>query len=223
MLVALVLGAVSWIGGAPSAPASTAEPAGRGDARLVNEDGTVGPVVALGDSLTSAEPVGGTDAASWFVVALAAETRLLQAANAGIPGDTTEGMVERFARDVAVHEPRVVVILGGTNDLGRGRTTGEVVGDLERLAREAREAGAAPVLATIPPRVDQWFAKEVGELNAAIRASAAASGTPVIDFHSALSDGDGNWLPGFTEDGVHTTAAAAEAMAEVALRTLFQG
>ncbi len=223
VLVALVLGAVSWIGAAPSAPASTAEPAGRADARLANEDGTVGPVVALGDSLTSDEPLGGTDSASWFVEALAAEPRLIQAANAGIPGDTTDGMVDRFARDVAVHEPSVVVILGGTNDLGQGRTTGEVLGDLERLAREAREAGAEPVLATIPPRVDQWFAIEVGALNAAIRASAAASGTPVIDFHAALADDDGNWLPGFTEDGVHTTEAAAGAMAAVALGTLFPG
>ncbi len=220
--VLALLMTAGW-GGASSDPTPGAAPVTDSDP-VRNADRTVGPVVALGDSLTSdvgwAVPPGGVVYPSWFTHALEDEPRLVAAANAGIPGDTTEGMVARFARDVAVHAPRVVVILGGTNDLPLGRTAEQVVGTLEQLAELARDAGAVPVLATIPPRTDGSFASEVADLNAGIRRSAESSGTPVIDFFSVLADEDGGWREGFTEDGLHPTSAGADAMARIAVETL---
>ncbi|MGY1754598.1 GDSL-type esterase/lipase family protein [Blastococcus sp. SYSU D01042] len=186
---------------------------------LVDGNGTVGPVVALGDSLTAdARPRYW----SWYVAALADEPRLLDAGNAGIPGDTTTGMLDRFERDVAVHEPRVVVILGGTNDLAVGRSAEDVLGTLEQLAGRVRELDAVPVLATVPPRTDGDLTEQVADLNAAIRAYGERSGTRVIDFSSVLADDDGDWLPGSTDDGVHPTEAAAAAMGRLAVRELFR-
>ncbi len=226
----LALVTAGWVG-ASSPPPS---PPGAGPVTepdpVRNPDGTVGPVVALGDSLTaddslaadlgSAVAPGGVLYPSWFTSALEDEPRLGAAANAGIPGDTTEEMVARFARDVAVHAPRVVVILGGTNDLPTGRTTEQVVGTLEQLADLARDAGAVPVLATIPPRTDGSFASDVADLNAGIRRSAASSGTPLIDFFSVLADEDGGWRTGFSEDGLHPTEDGAAAMGRIAVETL---
>ncbi len=226
-LVALVVLApvtAGWVEASSSAPREDgARPAvERADVR--NADGTVGPVVALGDSLTAdtAQPTstGAASSRSWFTHALAEEPRLVGVANAGIPGDTTAGMAARFARDVTVHAPRVVVILGGTNDVPGGRTIQEVLGTLEQLADLARDAGATPVLATVPPRTDGRYAQRVADLNDAVRRSAADSGTPVLDFHSVLADDDGRWRAGFTVDGVHPTAAAAEAMGRLAAETL---
>lgn len=209
--------------GASSNPAPAVPPVADRDT-VRNPDGTVGPVVALGDSLTAELggeiPPGGTVYPSWFTAALADEPRLVAAANAGIPGDTTEGMVARFARDVAVHAPAVVVILGGTNDLPLSRTAEQVVGTLEQLADLARDAGAVPVLATIPPRTDGSFGSDVADLNAGIRRSAASSGTLVIDFFSVLADEDGGWRTGFTDDGVHPTQDGADAMGRIAVATL---
>lgn len=216
----LALVTAGWVG-ASSDPAPGAGPV---TASVRNPDGTVGPVVALGDSLTAdltwAVPPSGTVYPSWFTAALADEPKLVAAANAGIPGDTTQGMVARFARDVAVHEPRVVVILGGTNDLPLGRPAEQIVGTLEQLAELARDAGAVPVLATVPPRTDGSYASAVADLNDGIRWSAASSGTPVIDFFSVLADEDGGWREGFTVDGVHPTQAGADAMGRLAVETL---
>ncbi len=195
-----------------------------GDPPLRNDDGTVGPVVALGDSLTADLPeVDATGARlyeSWYVRAVADEPRLVSAFTAGIPGNTTTDMLARFAGDVAAWSPRVVVILGGTNDLAAGRTTEQVLDTLAELAERARDLGATPVLGTVPPRTDGDYAERVAELNAAIRAAGEDSGTTVIDFFSVLADGDGGWRPGFTDDGVHPTAAAADAMAGLAVGTL---
>jgi lysophospholipase L1-like esterase len=195
-----------------------------GDLPVRNDDGTVGPIVALGDSLTAdlweTDATGARLYESWYVRALAAEPRLESAFTAGMTGDTTTDMLARFPEDVAAWSPRVVVILGGTNDLAAGRTTVEVLGTLGRLVEKVRDLGATPVLGTVPPRTDGDYAEGVADLNAAIRAAGEDSGITVIDFFSVLTDGDDGWQKGFTEDGVHPTAAAAEAMAELAVETL---
>lgn len=215
VLITLTVGSVR---AAPDAEATS------GDRPVRNEDGTVGPIVALGDSLTAdlreTDATGARRYESWYVRAVAAEPRLVNAFTAGIPGNTTTDMLARFPGDVEAWSPRVVVILGGTNDLAAGRTTDQVVNTLEQLADLARDLGAAPVLGTVPPRTDGEYAERVEDLNAAIRAAGEDSGTTVIDFFSVLTDGDGGWQPGFTSDGVHPTAAAADAMAELAVGTL---
>lgn len=210
--------------GAPREPVAP-----HGAAALRNPDGTVGPVVALGDSITAGTPVltekptGQASPASWYTQALALEPRLVAGYNAGLPGDLTTGMLARFGRDVAAHDPRVVVILGGTNDV-HAHTTEQVIGTLGRLADLSREAGAVPVLATIPPRTDaDRYAERVLDLNAAIRALGRSTGTTVIDFHAAVADDAGGWRPGFSGDGVHPSQAGARAMAEVAVATLLEG
>lgn len=216
LVLAVLAVAVTGCGGEPGAPGT--RPAAEVPT-LVDGSGTVGPVVALGDSLTADAPPRYW---SWYAAALADEPRLLDAGNAGIPGDTTTGMLDRFDRDVAVHEPRVVVILGGTNDLAQGRAAEDVLGTLEQLAGRVRELDAVPVLATVPPRTDGDFTEQVADLNAAIRAYGERSGTRVLDFSSVLADDDGGWRPGSTDDGVHPTEAAAAAMGRLAVRELFR-
>jgi len=216
---------VGWVRASPDAAGGDGgSGAASGDLPLRNDDGTVGPIVALGDSLTAdlweTDATGARLYESWYVRALADEPRLVSAFTAGIPGNTTTDMLARFSGDVAAWSPRVVVILGGTNDLAAGRTTEEVLDTLDQLAGLARSLGATPVLGTVPPRTDGDYAERVAGLNAAIRAAGEHSGTTVIDFFSVLTDDDDGWQPGFTDDGVHPTAAAAEAMAELAVETL---
>ena len=222
VLVALVVLTVVWTAASPDDAARGG--GAEGDRSVRETDGTVGPIVALGDSLTAdtreAPATGGRAHESWYVRALAAEPRLANAYNAGIAGNTTPDMLARFPRDVAAWSPRVVVILGGTNDLAAGRTTEQVLDTLEQLVELVRDLGATPVLGTVPPRTDADFAEQVEDLNAAIRAAAEDGGTTVIDFFSVLADDDGGWRPGYTADGVHPGVAAADAMAELAVETL---
>ena len=182
-LVVLATLTVGWVRASPDAAGGNGgSGTASGDLPLRNDDGTVGPIVAL--------------------------------------GDTTTDMLARFSGDVAAWSPRVVVVLGGTNDLEAGRTTEQVLSTLGQLVELARGLGATPVLGTVPPRTDGDYAERVADLNAAIRAAGEDSGTTVIDFFAVLTDGGGGWRPGFTADGLHPTAAAADAMAELAVETL---
>jgi lysophospholipase L1-like esterase len=69
-------------------------------------------VVALGDSITQGYPFDME--ASWVYI-LKME-KGLDIVNKGINGDTLEGMLERFERDVISLLPGMVIIMGGTND-----------------------------------------------------------------------------------------------------------
>ena len=67
-------------------------------------------------------------------------------------GDTSERMVERFARDVKpFHHLKTLLILGGTNSLRADTTADDVIADLKNIQEQARACGINPVLLTLPP------------------------------------------------------------------------
>ena len=66
-------------------------------------------VVLIGDSITP----------RWQSLAPAKQLSGLQIVNRGIPSDSTSHMLSRFNHDVVRLHPRVVVILGGINDIER--------------------------------------------------------------------------------------------------------
>jgi lysophospholipase L1-like esterase len=70
-------------------------------------------IVFLGDSLT--EGVIGASFVERLRVALNNDARII---NAGINGDTVLNVRWRVARDVATHNPDIVVVMVGLNDLG---------------------------------------------------------------------------------------------------------
>lgn len=70
-------------------------------------------IVFLGDSIT--EGVIGASFVDRVHNALAGRARIV---NAGINGDTVVNMRWRVRRDVAAHQPDVVVVMSGLNDIG---------------------------------------------------------------------------------------------------------
>ncbi len=70
-------------------------------------------IVCHGDSLTE-----GSDLEKNYTWPYLVENRVnVNVINSGIGGDTSGGLLGRFYRDVIRHQPEMVVILGGTNDL----------------------------------------------------------------------------------------------------------
>ena len=67
-------------------------------------------IVCLGDSLTYGYGVPRKD--GW--VSLAAQATGHTLVNRGVSGDTTGGMLARFARDVLAQRPRRVLLMGPT-------------------------------------------------------------------------------------------------------------
>src|ERR1700755_264213 len=75
----------------------------------------------------------------------------------GISGQTTPQMVLRFRQDVIALQPKVVVILGGTNDIAgnTGPSTLEMIEDnLMSMTEIARANGIRVVLSSVLPVFD---------------------------------------------------------------------
>ncbi|MCW1734776.1 SGNH/GDSL hydrolase family protein [Anaerorudis cellulosivorans] len=132
--------------------------------------------------------------------------------NRGISGQTTPQMLIRFRQDVIKLQPKVVVILAGTNDIAgnTGPSTLEMIEDnLYSMAELAQVHGIQVVLCTILPAVDYpWRpglnpAPKIMELNRRIKEYAHNHHAIYCDYFSAMAD-ENNGLPKeLSEDGVH--------------------
>ncbi|HVX38606.1 MAG TPA: SGNH/GDSL hydrolase family protein [Gemmatimonadaceae bacterium] len=143
----------------------------------------------------------------------------------GISGQTTPQMLVRFRQDVVDLHPKVVVILGGTNDIAgnTGESTLEMIEDnLASMTEIAQANGIRVVLASVLPVADYpWRpgrqpAPKIIALNAWMRQYAARAGAVYCDFHSAMADAQGGMMPGLSKDGVHPNAAGYAIMVPLA-------
>jgi lysophospholipase L1-like esterase len=97
-------------------------------------------VILIGDSITS----------RWSGLVQHNPLSGLQIINRGAPGDSTAHMFSRFDRDVVQLHPRVVVILGGINDI-KQIPLPLIEHNLASMAETAEHHGIHVVLATLPP------------------------------------------------------------------------
>jgi len=71
--------------------------------------------------------------------------------NAGLLGDTTRGMLERFESHVASKNPDYVIVWGGINDLMTLYLTEKIFKNLETIYTKAREKKIEPIACTLTP------------------------------------------------------------------------
>jgi lysophospholipase L1-like esterase len=142
----------------------------------------------------------------------------------GISGQTTPQMLVRFRQDVIALKPRLVVILGGTNDIAgnTGPSTLEMIEDnLASMTELAKANGIRVVLVSVLPAADYpWKrgldpAPKIIALNAWIKQYAASAGARYLDLHSAMADGRGGMRPELSGDGVHPNAEGYALMAKL--------
>jgi hypothetical protein len=150
------------------------------------------------DNVTFPEPSGEFDPTTWTHWAISPTLQLV--------GGYARGFAT--ARDVAANiipvDADVLVVMVGTNDTGVTALTG-VLADIDAMVDTA---GARTVLlAAIPP--DDGYAVEAAEFNVALERHAADRGwgflDPWVDYRA-----DGKWVAGFSGDGIHPTADAAQ-------------
>lgn len=160
-----------------------------------------GSIVFLGDSITA-----NCDLANFFPDS--------KVANRGIPGDTTRGMFCRLQTNVLDLHPKVIVLLGGINDLFHDPKGGpEAIGQNVRLMLQQihATAPATPVLVCeiFPSR---FIAADL------VRAANAAVTKAVADFPNArhirtyehFINADGTQNSSLFEDGTHPNPAGYE-------------
>ncbi len=139
----------------------------------------------------------------------------------GISGQTTPQMLIRFRQDVVDLQPKVVVILAGTNDIAgnTGPSTLEMIADnIKSMAEIADANGIKVILSSVLPAYDYpWKpglepADKIIELNKMIKAYAEENGYIYLDYFSAMAD-DRNGLPKkYADDEVHPTVEGYKVM-----------
>ena len=155
--------------------------------------------------------------------------------NRGIGGQTTPQMLVRFRQDVIDLNPKVVVLLAGTNDIAGNTgpsTIPMIMDNIKGMAEMAHANGIKVVLSSTLPAYDYpWRpglepAPKIIALNEMIKAYCEEKGHVYLDYFSAMAD-ERNGLPKkYAKDEVHPTvegyqvmeplaeAAIAEALAE---------
>ena len=143
----------------------------------------------------------------------------------GIGGQTTPQMLVRFRQDVVALHPKVVVILGGTNDIAgnTGPSTLEMIEDnLMSMTEIAKANGISVVLSSVLPVFDYAWkpgltpAPKIVALNAWMKAYAARAGAVYLDYETPMADERHGLRADLTNDGVHPTEAGYRVMAPLA-------
>ena len=143
----------------------------------------------------------------------------------GISGQTTPQMLVRFRQDVVALQPKVVVILAGTNDIAgnTGPSTIEMIEDnVASMVEIAKANHIRVVLSSLLPAYDfPWRpgltpAPKIVALNAWLRSYAASHGATYLDYHSAMADERQGLKTALTYDGVHPNEAGYRVMASLA-------
>jgi lysophospholipase L1-like esterase len=146
--------------------------------------------------------------------------------NRGISGQTTPQMLIRFRPDVIALNPKVVVILAGTNDLA-GNTGPETLEDIEGNLTSMAELAKAnnirvvfssvmPVCDYIQPQTARRPPAQIVALNDWMKDYAAKNGVVYLDYYSAMLDERQMLKKELTVDGLHPNAAGYDVMGPLA-------
>ncbi len=132
--------------------------------------------------------------------------------NRGISGQTTSQMLLRFRADVVNLHPKVVVFLGGTNDIAgnTGNVTIDMIEDnIFSMIELAKANGIGVVLCSVLPVFDYpWSpgkepAQKIIDLNNALRFYAETHDITFVDYHTPMKDERNGLRLEIGEDGVH--------------------
>jgi lysophospholipase L1-like esterase len=173
-------------------------------------------VVFLGDSITDGWPIAEYFPGKPYI-------------NRGIGGQTTPQMLVRFREDVIALQPRVVVILAGTNDIA-GNTgpmsLAEIEANYSSLAELAKLHNIRIVFSSVlpvhnyTPKAQEFFAQRPTEkilaLNQWLKDYCAAHGCIYLDYFSAMVDDKGLLKKDLAADGLHPNPTGYKIMAPLA-------
>ena len=198
-------------------------------ARYRNADANLGHptpgenrVVFLGDSITD----------SWDLAKYFPGKPYI---NRGISGQTTPQMLVRFRQDVIDLQPRVVVILAGTNDIAGNTgplTLDQIEANYASMAELARAHKIRVVFSSVTPvngyteKAQRFFPlrspQEILKVNRWMKDYASAHGDIYLDYFDAMVDDDGFLKRTLSEDGLHPNDTGYRAMTPLAEKAIQQ-
>lgn len=186
----------------------------------VDSDNTDNRVVFMGNSITEGW-------ASYMPEMFDNQTYI----NRGIGGQTTPQMLLRFRQDVIAHQPKVVVILAGTNDIAGNTPLKDletVAGHLFSMAELARQHDIKVILCSVVPAAEYPWRKgkrpdvKIPQLNKMIQDYCNENKIHYLDYFSALTDGNGGLIESYGYDGVHPDEDGYKVMTKLVEKALDQ-
>lgn len=103
-------------------------------------------IVAFGDSLTHGTGASADTAYPAVLASLTGHAVI----NAGVPGDTTASALQRLPAVLEEHQPRLVLLCLGGNDMLRKQSESATENNLRLLVQTIRASGANVVLIGVP-------------------------------------------------------------------------
>lgn len=172
--------------------------------------------VLLGDSIT--------DFFNWYELFYDFSKSSGQAVyNRGISGDTTDRLLERFQENVLNIKPKNIVLLIGTNDIGRGLPLSMTLENIEQIIKSAKEyckdvnfilEAVYPINENMRDMFEKRSNKKINEMNKEYIKLCEKYNCIWLDFTDKLKDKNGNLKEEYTYDGLHINASAYEIIAE---------
>lgn len=134
--------------------------------------------------------------------------------NRGISGQTTPQMLLRFRQDVIELEPKIVVILAGTNDIAgnTGPMTLEQIRDnILSMVELAKANNISPIVCSVLPAYDYPWRPglepniKIPKLNLLLKEMADEQSVMYLDYFWAMADERSGLPKELTTDEVHLT------------------
>ena len=105
-------------------------------------------VLAFGDSLTAGYGVDKTQSYPSVLANLIG----LKVINAGISGETTAEGLERLPEVLETHQPKLVILLEGGNDVLQKVSEAQIKSNLKQMIQLVQQSGAAVLLVGVPEK-----------------------------------------------------------------------
>ena len=143
--------------------------------------------------------------------------------NRGISGDTTNRLLERLYDNALNINPKNLVILIGTNDIGNGAPIEFPLCNIEKVIAETNKIcpdtniileAVYPVNKKMGAAVGRRNNETIQQLNTELKKVAEKSGCLWLDLTDKLSDSKGNLNAEYCYDGLHLNAKGFAVVAE---------
>lgn len=139
------------------------------------------------------------------------------AGNFGWGADRTQNILWRIQNgELDSVNPKVIVLLAGTNNVGAGDSAEEVASGVAAIVAECKKRApkATLVLTAILPRNDEMkFVPVINEANRRIAQLADGQRVRFLDVNSRLADPEGKLFDGMTVERLHLSVAGYEVWA----------
>lgn len=172
--------------------------------------------VLLGDSIT--------DFFNWYELFYDFSKSSGQAVyNRGISGDTTDRLLERLQENVLNIEPKNIVLLIGTNDIGRGLPLSMSIENVSKIIENTKKAcpdvnfvlqAIYPINRGMRDKFEKRSNDKIELMNKEFLELSKKYDCVWLDITDKLKDETGNLKKEYTFDGLHLNVSAYKVVAE---------